>query len=346
MTLPLAAGFGAILGAVTSFGCARLLLARGAMAGLVDPPGERKLQARPVPLIGGISLLIGWLAGGVAASALAGALRVGSDWWRPSSAHALALCFLVGLADDLSGKRMSAAQKAIATLAVLLAVAATHAGGLTARLAWTVPVAFAALHSMNTIDHEDGLLGLVAGGAAAAVAVAAVASDRAGLAALAAAAAGAIGGFLALNLGRRRVFLGDGGSLLLGAGVAALYLRDGRGEVLWLAAVPLADLASVAWIRISLRVPPWVGDRRHVTHRLMARGIPARRAVLALGALQAGCSAFAGLRLARPATPDPGWFDLALSLAGIGLLALGMLGVAPPSPACPPADEGGEGERG
>jgi hypothetical protein len=127
--------------------------------------------------------------------------------------------------------------------------------------------------------------------------------------------------------------------------VAALYLRDGRGEVLWLAAVPLADLASVAWIRISLRLPPWVGDRRHVTHRLVARGVPARRAVLALGALQAGCSAFAGLRLARPAGPEAGSLDLALALAGIGLLALGMLGVAPASPARRPADEAVEGDR-
>ena len=41
-----------------------------------------------------------------------------------------------------------------------------------------------------------------------------------------------------------------------------------RREPLWLlaVAVPLTDFMQVVLMRLIIGVPPWVGDRRHLTH--------------------------------------------------------------------------------
>ena len=49
-----------------------------------------------------------------------------------------------------------------------------------------------------------------------------------------------------------------------------------------LLAVPLYDTATVLWIRRREGRPLYVGDRRHVTHRLLQRGAGVWRAVMTL----------------------------------------------------------------
>ena len=44
-------------------------------------------------------------------------------------------------------------------------------------------------------------------------------------------------------------------------------------------AVPLYDMTSVILIRLSEGRSPFVGDRRHFSHRLVARGLTPRQAV-------------------------------------------------------------------
>jgi UDP-N-acetylmuramyl pentapeptide phosphotransferase/UDP-N-acetylglucosamine-1-phosphate transferase len=85
--------------------------------------------------------------------------------------------------------------------------------------------------------------------------------------------AAALAPFLWLNLRRRRdgevaAYLGDSGSHLLGLWV---LVTPGAWPVLIL---PLADLARLAAVRLRAGVPPWRGDRRHLAHRLLRRGIP------------------------------------------------------------------------
>src|SRR6185295_8434988 len=90
------------------------------------------------------------------------------------------------------------------------------------------------------------------------------------------------------------------GTLLLGGVLAGLWLHWRRPEVFLLATVPLADFLSVAWLRVRAGVRPWIGDRRHVTHRLIESGVSPTRAVLALICLQAPAAITGAWLLAHP----------------------------------------------
>jgi UDP-GlcNAc:undecaprenyl-phosphate GlcNAc-1-phosphate transferase len=104
---------------------------------------------------------------------------------------------------------------------------------------------------------------------------------------------GALAGFLVHNHSPARLFMGDAGSnflgFLLGAlTVAGTFTRDDPGKTyspygvlapLLVMAVPLYDMTSVILIRLSEGRSPFQGDRRHFSHRLVARGLTPRQAV-------------------------------------------------------------------
>ena len=103
---------------------------------------------------------------------------------------------------------------------------------------------------------------------------------------------GALGGFLVHNRYPARLFMGDAGSnflgFLLGAlTIAGTYFRYERGAIrrysvlapLLVMAVPLYDTTSVIVIRIREGRSPFLGDRRHFSHRLVERGLTPPQAV-------------------------------------------------------------------
>jgi len=321
MTLAAAIASAALTAAAVTFAGA-LLLRRGARhLGLVDPPGERKLQRHAVPLVGG-ALFGGLFAGAMAGARLGGVAfddRVFLAWATPL------LCFGIGIVDDARAGGLRPRTKAVASAVALLPALLAAAGGLHG---WLAPAtlglalaAVAAIHATNTVDHAHGLCGFVTAAGGASVAWSAFRAGEPATALLAAVVAATALGFLLLNYPRGRVFLGDSGSLLLGGCFAAALLVHGRCEWLLLAVVPLADLASVALLRLKSGLPPWRGDRRHVTHRLAGVGIREPVAVALLALLQAACSAWAApLLFAAPGDHAPA------KVAGvIALVALGML---------------------
>src|SRR5262249_21615032 len=205
----------------------------------------------------------------------------------------------IGILDDARGKSLRPGTKALLTLVALAAALADARVGVGASLLAIAPL-FALVHATNTIDHVDGLC---AGTAALALLDASAAAHLLGEPALAI-RLGALGGgalgFLFLNFPRARVCLGAGGPLLLGGVLAALWLHWRRPEVFLLATVPLADFVSVAWLRVRAGARPWIGDRRHVTHRLMASGVSPTRAVLALLCVQAAAASTGAWLLVHP----------------------------------------------
>ena len=96
--------------------------------------------------------------------------------------------------------------------------------------------------------------------------------------------AGTAAGFLVFNWPKPMFFLGDGGALGLGMLLATESVRSGAqsGSVnlacvavaLAPIAVPVLDFTQVFAVRLSLRIAPWIADRRHLTHWFIARGIP------------------------------------------------------------------------
>jgi UDP-GlcNAc:undecaprenyl-phosphate GlcNAc-1-phosphate transferase len=93
--------------------------------------------------------------------------------------------------------------------------------------------------------------------------------------------AGACSGFLVFNLPPAKVFLGDGGSFLLGFILAAEALSAISHRPLWSSlpaillalGVPLFELIFITVIRIRKGLPWWKGSPDHFTLRLQARGL-------------------------------------------------------------------------
>ena len=83
-------------------------------------------------------------------------------------------------------------------------------------------------------------------------------------------------GFLPWNWPRARLFLGDAGAYQFGIVLAAAVGHQAvdAPEVLGAVGVQLADFVQVVTARLVLGVPPWVGDRRHLSHIAQNLGLP------------------------------------------------------------------------
>jgi UDP-GlcNAc:undecaprenyl-phosphate GlcNAc-1-phosphate transferase len=117
---------------------------------------------------------------------------------------------------------------------------------------------------------------------------------------------GALLGFLVFNFPPAKIFMGDSGSLLIGLVLGVLTIRttylpapdQSAVGVRWYAllapvvvlAVPLYDLIVVSAIRLRMGKSPFVGDTNHFSHRLVARGMSRRTAVLCIYLITAATS--------------------------------------------------------
>ena len=106
---------------------------------------------------------------------------------------------------------------------------------------------------------------------------------------------GALVGFLLYNVNPARIFMGDSGSLPVGylLGVVSVLTTYYNPEVhqgqwysalapLVILAIPLYDFVSVVFLRLRAGQAPWIGDRRHFSHRLIQRGMSESKAVLTI----------------------------------------------------------------
>jgi UDP-N-acetylmuramyl pentapeptide phosphotransferase/UDP-N-acetylglucosamine-1-phosphate transferase len=293
---------------------------RGAEAG-------RKRQLRPVPAVGGAAILLALVAAGARPWVPAGDELWGR--WLPAPSWCFAsllLVFAAGTWDDRvalgPGRKACAQVLALAPLALGAGLEHGPTGALTLLVAGLV-----ALNLLNTFDNADGALaGLCALGFAGPLSFASAACL----------------GFLPFNLdaGRTRnrasgapsAYLGDSGAFVL----AFLVLLAPRSAgVLVLPALDLARLALVRW-RSGSR--PWIGDRRHLAHRLEARGLPRPVVAATLCLLAAPACVLVALTLGGG---DPRMAILGMVLS-TALFALALrLAPALPAAAPPCPSEGG-----
>lgn len=271
-----------VAAALGAFAATGLLAALARRVGWLDRPAgaeaARKLQARPVPPVGGAVLLgTGALAlamDGAARADLAAALAVEDG---RAVALALALAFAAGTLDDLGrlgGPLAKLGAQALAALPIALA-RSLERGSAAEGVGWLL-LGVVALNAANTFDNSDGALAslALAGCALVAPLLGAVVAGFVPWNALAAApprAPTSAGGGAADAPRTRaapRAYLGDAGSHLVGMGVLAV---PALWPVLW---VPALDLARLVVVRLAAGSRPWIGDRRHLAHRLERRGVP------------------------------------------------------------------------
>ncbi|HLL90871.1 MAG TPA: MraY family glycosyltransferase, partial [Tepidisphaeraceae bacterium] len=188
-------------------------------------------------------------------------------------------------------------------------------------------------NAFNFLDNMDGLSAGVAAVCTAAFLVAALTIGQWFVAAALALLLGALLGFLWFNFPPARIFQGDAGSLVVGFLLGVLtvrttFLRPGQDfGAGWYAvfapvivlAVPLYDLVVVSIIRLSRGKSPFQGDTNHFSHRLVARGMSRRTAVLCIYLVTAATS------VAAVVLPHVGSTFLAVLIFAQTLLILGVV---------------------
>ena len=174
--------------------------------------------------------------------------------------------------------------------------------------AWALPVTiFAVVGMINAINMIDGLDGLAGGICVTALTWFGVAAGLLGLRdelLLILLLGCSILGFLLFNMrhpwrARASVFLGDGGSMMLGLALAfvAIGLSQTRGPslspvaVLWICALPVIDTLSLIVRRTASGLSPMAGDRRHLHHLLLQAGLTVGQTVIALICIAAALGA-------------------------------------------------------
>ena len=165
------------------------------------------------------------------------------------------------------------------------------------------------MNAWNLIDGVDGLAAGVGTIVALTMAAAAALLGHPGVALVGVAFAGSLSGFLVHNSHPARIFMGDTGSLLVGAVLGLLAIRGslvGAGTIaiglpVLAMGLPIIDTVA-AIVRRWFREVPWhSADRHHLHHRLLADGWENVRTVLFLYAITA---VFCGAGLASLFVPS------------------------------------------
>lgn len=191
-----------------------------------------------------------------------------APWLGGDNLMVLACVCALGTFDDI--RPLSPAVKALGLMAA--AIGAVWSTGQW----WAGPALWLVANAVNLLDHADGIAA-----SAAAAAFIGLGGD-AGLA-----GAGACAGFLLFNYPPARAFMGDSGSLTLGAmavvigaegaGLGATGAEGaGLGAIGAWCAIPLADAVRVSVSRVMRGQKPWVGGVDHSGHVLLRAGMPAR----------------------------------------------------------------------
>src|SRR5262245_2509699 len=301
--------------------------------GAVVPPRPDRWHNRPTPTMGGVAFMLGTLVPFGIGLALIPLDPAGM--WLPIVLASVAM-FVVGVLDDRL--QLSPLAKLVSSLIIgaflVFALATPGATDLPPGHTLVATVWFAGVcHAFNLLDNMDGLaagIGLIAAAFLAGMAAPALGPE---LTLLLVAFVGALFGFLYWNRIRARLFMGDCGSLFIGAllGGATLVPVFRSGDAFSTPAVlavlvltvPLFDTAFVLVLRRLAGRPATRGGTDHVSHRLVSLGFSERSAVrilYLLGLASGGIAAFLILNgRVEPELPILAAFGVVMTLVGIYL---------------------------
>jgi UDP-GlcNAc:undecaprenyl-phosphate GlcNAc-1-phosphate transferase len=323
--------------------------------GFVDKPGHRKIHSNPKPLGGGVAIFIAFAVPMLVALMAIHSNLVPLDhpnWDKYAGGviqqtplagtmlGALVIIHIMGLVDDrkaLGPYIKLLIQLAVAAMIVVpfKDVRALTALGNVPSIILTICWITAITNAFNFLDNMDGLSSGVAAVCTTAFLITAILIQQWFVAATLALLLGALLGFLWWNFPPAKIFMGDSGSLVIGfiLGVMTIrttYLPPGQNlgagwysvfvPVIVLA-LPLYDLIVVSIIRISRGKSPFVGDTNHFSHRLVARGMSRRTAVLCLYLVTAS-TAIAAILLPHVRTQFEAILIFVQTLLVLGVVAL------------------------
>lgn len=270
--------------------------------GLVDRPDQRKQHHGEIPLVGGLAIFLGVIAGAAIHGALHG--------FQGTLVETAAVLVLLGALDDRFGLSVRD-RLLIQTIAILTVIASTgvyiHTLGFIfgheVILGWlgvpmTVLAVIGLVNAFNMMDGIDGLAGSLTLVGIGAMILFAWPTPLRGIVLLLGLLAAATLPYLAANLGFMggKIFLGDAGSTAIGYLLAWALIRLSQipqthlspVDVLWCVALPVFDTLAVMFRRMRQGRSPFHPDRGHIHHILLDAGLGPRKTLLALVALAVG----------------------------------------------------------
>lgn len=270
------------------------LIKLASVTGLIDKPNERKVHSKPIPVIGGLAI----------GTTIVLALFVSRLFQSAVSDYAIVitssmLLMLVGILDDKLNLRAS--HRLIMQMICAYAIAATGIRittlfgilgigelGVYGSYALTIFLICGVVNAFNLIDGIDGLAGFMSLVGFLLFGYLAWMLGNYTLLVIIAVFVGAIIGFLRYNLSKNKIFLGDGGSLLLGfilvslgielIGIAksndAVEVSDAIAIVFGVFLIPVLDSLRVYYVRMKNGFSPFRADKSHIHHLFLYFNIP------------------------------------------------------------------------
>lgn len=266
--------------------------------GMIDLPDPRKVHAKPIARVGGVGIVSG--------SILALVLALPMSPLLTAFLFGAMVLFVIGLIDDRAdiGHYPKFLGQFLAVGVVIFVgdlwvqrVPFVPGGELPPSVG--IPFTFVAMVGViNALNHSDGLDGLAGGEAMLSLMamglIAYWADDNLALG-IALSSLGGLLGFLRYNNHPARVFMGDSGSQFLGftIGFLALLLTQRSNTALspalptLLIGLPVIDILSVFYLRISGGMHWFKASRNHIHHRLLDLGFAHAESVVIIYAIQA-----------------------------------------------------------
>lgn len=294
---------------------------------LVDRPNERKQHQGVVPLVGGISIYITLML----------ALWIKPDLLISSDIYVLCASVLVlmGAIDD----KYDVDYRIRLVIQILISCTMIFGAGLSLKslggLAFgheiilgplgyivTIFAVLGAINAFNMVDGIDGLLGGLTLATFGGLAYLNYIDQQMWLARFCLLMMIVVIPYIILNLGfpfgvKRKVFMGDAGSMLIGFTVIWVLLQGTQGPraqmypvtALWLIAIPLMDMMTIMARRIRKGHSPFKPDREHLHHICLRAGLSSNQALIMI-CCNAGLLAAIGIGLEYSAVPE--WISLLL----------------------------------
>ncbi len=309
-----------VVAAALTFAATPLTRRLAVWIGAVTPVRSRDVHTVPVPRLGGVAMLLGFLGATAVASRLPHLSQIFESPEIRGVAIGATIATFVGAVDDvreldwltkLAGQVIAVGAMVffgVQLLSIPLFGVTVLPGPVLMGL--TVFIVLVTMNAVNFIDGLDGLASGIVGIAALAFFLYAYqlsyTYDPPNVIATAtfitAALLGSCLGFLPHNFHPARLFMGDAGALLLGLLLAAATVSmlgniDPGVQVsrnaefalylpiivpLAIMSIPLLDMTLAIVRRTRAGQRPWHPDAQHLQHRMLAIGHTHRRAVLLL----------------------------------------------------------------
>lgn len=304
-----AVGFAVALG--VSLLAVPLCLRLARICGIMDKPGGRKTHETVTPLLGGMGVVLGAMAGlAVVWMKSEAELPAGLGFSDIGFVIAGSLViFVIGLVDDIFKDSMGFEPKLLGQIVgVLVLMLPTLrdlvSGGGTVDQ-WLYQLFFLGwyLTIVNSFNFSDNMNGLMSGLSVISFAAAIMYlsnTDSFRSMTVAVVLLAAVLGFMPYNFPRSKVFLGDTGSMFIGFWMAWVQFDLVKGfmavsshdfgashliPAVLIMGVPLYDAAFVVFMRIVDKRPVYLGDCYHLSHRLVRGGFSNSEAVVILWGL-------------------------------------------------------------